>query len=101
MDENKLEVYKQNGAIYFEYTFNETITDPPIYFYFSYDDRKIGVVSKTTNQIYLFNNDGELYTGFPLKGSTKFTIGFFERGSTSFNLIVGTNYNLLYNYSVN
>ncbi|MDX9696577.1 MAG: DUF3352 domain-containing protein [Bacteroidales bacterium] len=101
VDENKLEVYKQNGSLYFEYSFNETIVDPPIYFYFSYDDRKIGIVSKTSNQIYLFNNDGKLYTGFPLKGSTKFTIGFFERGSTSFNLIVGTNYNLLYNYSVN
>jgi len=101
MDENLLEVYKQNGSLYFEYTFDEIITDAPIYFYFSYDDRKLGVVSKTTNQIYLFNNDGKLYTGFPLRGSTKFTIGFFERGSTSFNLIVGTNYNLLYNYSVN
>ncbi|MGE0088464.1 MAG: FG-GAP repeat domain-containing protein [Bacteroidales bacterium] len=101
VDENKLEVYKQNGSLYFEHSFNETIVDPPIYFYFSYDDRKIGIVSKTSNQIYLFNNDGKLYTGFPLKGSTKFTIGFFERGSTSFNLIVGTNYNLLYNYSVN
>jgi hypothetical protein len=101
VDKNKLEVYKQNGGLYFEHSFNEPIVDPPIYFYFSYDDRKIGIVSKTSNQIYLFNNDGKLYTGFPLKGSTKFTIGFFERGSTSFNLIVGTNYNLLYNYSVN
>jgi hypothetical protein len=81
--------------------FNDPVSDSPSFFYFSYDDRKIGLVSKTSNQIFLFNNDGTLYNGFPLKGNTRFTIGFFETGNTSFNLIVGNNYNLLYNYSVN
>lgn len=101
VDKTQLEVYKQDGSKIFDYTFNNEITDSPIYFYFSYDDRKLGIVSKTSNQIFLFNSDGTLYNGFPITGNTKFTIGFFDSGSTTFNLIVGTNYNLLYNYSVN
>ena len=42
-----------------------------------------------------------LYKGFPLKGNTQFTIGYLGDSHNQFNLIVGTRYNFLYNYSVN
>lgn len=101
LDKDKLEVLKQNGSEIFDYKFDQKIESPPVYYYFSYDDRKLGVVSKTTNQIYLFNSNGSIYESFPLKGNTPFTIGYLESSHNQFNLIVGTKYNFLYNYSVN
>jgi len=101
LDKNKLSVYKPDGPLLFEYTFDVPINAPPSYYYFSYDDRKIGTVSENSNQIFLFNNDGALYEGFPLKGCTPFTIGYLENSKQQFNLITGTPYNFLYNYSVN
>jgi hypothetical protein len=101
MDEDELKVYKFDGNKVFDYKFEEKILTPPAYYYFSYDDRKIGVASRTNNEIYLFNSDGSLYEGFPLKGNTPFTIGYLENTRNQFNLIVGTKYNFLYNYSVN
>ena len=101
VDDRKLEVYKFNGDKIFDYKFDEEILSSPSYFYFSYDDQKIGVVSKTSNELFLFNSDGSLYEGFPLKGNTPFTIGYLENSTNQFNLITGTKYNFLYNYSVN
>lgn len=101
LDKNKLEVYKQDGSDIFDYKFDKNIDSSPVYYYFSYDDRKLGVVSKTTNEIFLFNSNGSIYKGFPLKGNTPFTIGHLSNSRNQFNLIVGTQYNFLYNYSVN
>lgn len=101
LDKDKLEIYKQNGSEIFDYQFDENIKSAPVYYYFSYDDRKIGVVSKNRNEIYLFNSNGSIYKGFPLKGNTPFTIGYLENTNNQFNLIVGNQYNFLYNYSVN
>ena len=101
INKNKLEVLKKDGSEIFNYKFDKNIESSPVYYYFSYDDRKIGIVSRTTNQIYLFNSDGSIYNGFPLKGNTQFTIGYLENMMNKFNLIVGTQYNFLYNYSVN
>jgi hypothetical protein len=101
INKNKLEVLKKDGSEIFNYKFDKNIESSPVYYYFSYDDRKIGVVSRTSNQIYLFNSDGSIYNGFPLKGNTQFTIGYLENIMNKFNLIVGTQYNFLYNYSVN
>ncbi|MCK5169005.1 MAG: DUF3352 domain-containing protein, partial [Bacteroidales bacterium] len=101
LDKNKLEVFKQDGSEIFDYKFDKNIESSPVYYYFSYDDRKLGVVSKTSNEIFLFNSNGSIYDGFPLKGNTQFTIGFLGDSRSQFNLIVGTQYNFLYNYSVN
>ena len=101
LDKNKLDVFKQDGSEIFDYKFDKNIDSSPVYYYFSYDDRKLGVVSKTTNEIFLFNSNGSIYEGFPLKGNTPFTIGYLGDSRSQFNLIVGTQYNFLYNYSVN
>jgi len=101
LDNAKLAVHKQNGTEIFDYKFDQKIDSPPVYYYFSYDDRKLGIVSRVSNEIYLFNNNGTIYDGFPLKGNTPFTIGYLGSSHNQFNLIVGTKYNFLYNYSVN
>jgi hypothetical protein len=101
LDENTLHVIEQNGKEIFKRKFKHDITYPPIYFYFSYNKRKLGIVSKNSNKIYLVNSDGSIYKGFPLQGSTPFSIGFLDKPARHFNLLVGNKYNFLYNYAVN
>ena len=52
------------------------------------------------NDIARINADGSLYEGFPLEGSTRFSIGYFKSSDSRFNLIVGSENNFLYNYSI-
>jgi hypothetical protein len=97
-DKNKLEVYNQKGKLLFSEKFNNTILFEPIYFTFSQNNRKLGVVDASENEIVMFNSDGSMYRGFPLKGNTPFSISHFEQNISKFNLIVGSKDNFLYNY---
>ena len=67
---------------------------------FSSKNIKIGVYDTQNNKIYLINNDGSIYKNFPLRGKSRFSIGFMNTNSSKFNLIVGGENNYLYNYSV-
>ena len=67
---------------------------------FSSSDHKIGLVSQSGSKIYLFNSDGSLYKGFPLKGTTRFSVGFLKSSAYRFNLITGGENNFIYNYRV-
>jgi hypothetical protein len=100
LDENRLSAYNQDNSEIFSYSFPNDIKEPAIYFNFSYSDRKLGVTDIQDRKIYLINKDGSLYKGFPLEGSTLFSIGNLESQEGVFNLIVGGRNNFLYNYSV-
>jgi hypothetical protein len=100
LDNKSLKVFRHNKKRMFNYSFGEEIIDNPVYYYFSYSDRKLGVVSESEKLIYLINNDGSLYKGFPLRGSTLFSIGNFTSTSSQFNLVVGSDENFLLNYIV-
>ncbi|WP_066630215.1 DUF3352 domain-containing protein [Labilibacter marinus] len=67
---------------------------------FSKNNTKIGVYDTKNSMIYLVNNDGTIYKNFPLRGRSRFSIGFMNKSSTNFNLIVGGENNYLYNYNV-
>jgi hypothetical protein len=67
---------------------------------FSATDHKIGLVSEDASLIYLYNSDGSLYKGFPLKGTSRFSIGFLKSSAYRFNLITGGENNYIYNYRV-
>jgi hypothetical protein len=100
LDGNKLSVYGSNKERLFSYTFNEPIDTRPVFYQFTSGDRKLGVVCRNENRIYLFNKDGSLYQGFPLQGNTPFSIGNFGDSLSRFNLVVGSRDNFLYNYRV-
>ena len=100
LDGNILVVFNADGTEILNFSFSNDISQPPIYFNFSYSDRKIGVVDDTEHKIYLINQDGSLFKGFPLEGSTLFSIGYLETQGGVFDLIVGGRNNFLYNYSV-
>nr|MDA3780852.1 hypothetical protein [Bacteroidales bacterium] len=101
LDKNKLKVINNTGKKIYEYKFDSEINFEPIYFQFSYNNRKLGFISKKTNKLFLINNNGKLYKGFPISGNTPFSIGFLNNTHNHFNLIVGNNNNFLYNYTVN
>lgn len=99
-DGNELKVYNFDKKIKFARQFKSKISYAPVTYEFSDRDIKIGIVCRETDDIYLINNDGSIYQGFPLKGSTSFSITNFGRSTSKFNLLVGSNHNFLYNYSV-
>ncbi len=99
-DGTGMKVFDADRSREFTYTFRSEISQPPVIYRFSRGDLKIGVVSEERHEIYLLNADGTLYRGFPLRGSTLFSIGVFSGTDSKFNLIVGSDDNFLYNYSV-
>lgn len=100
LDNNTLTVFSGKGKKLFEVSFREKITCRPTIFNFSVSDLKIGIVARQDNLIYLVNNDGSFYPGFPLQGNTLFSIGMFGDPESRFNLLVGSRDNFLYNYSI-
>jgi hypothetical protein len=99
IDENNLKVKKQNGNLLFSFNFDEKISKRAVIYSFPKNEKKIGVVSNKTSQIYLFNSDGSLYSGFPLRGNTLFSIASMSN-SNDFNLFVGGDDCMLFNYKV-
>ncbi|MGW8316047.1 MAG: hypothetical protein ACWGNV_10630 [Bacteroidales bacterium] len=97
---NELNVLHQDGSRLFSYKVRDKISDMPDIYKFSASDVKIGITDRDRNRIYLLNSDGSLYEGFPLEGSTRFSIGYFAGSDSRFNLIVGSANNFLYNYSI-
>ena len=93
-------VYKPDFSVLFRYNFDAPVQSRPAIYQFSSSDRKLGVVSRAENRVYLFNNTGELYPGFPLRGNTPFSIGNFGDTLSRFNLVVGSGDGFLYNYRV-
>lgn len=99
-DGDELSVVHQDGKRMFSYRVREKISFMPDIYNFSASDVKVGITDRSRNRIYLINSDGSLYEGFPLEGSTRFSIGYFAGSDSRFNLIVGSANNFLYNYSI-
>jgi len=97
---NKLEAYRQDGKQILSIETDETITIRPHVYEFSATDLRIGIVQAKNSHIWLYDNKGKLSKGFPLKGSTPFSIGRLDRSGSNLNLFVGSKDKFLYNYSV-
>ncbi len=100
-DKNRFQVFDQNTNQLIDYKFKTTIKDCPVTYSFPYGEKRIGVVSRDENLIYLFNNQGKLFSGFPLPGKSLFSIGKLNPKQEKYNLIVGGDDNFLYNYYLN
>ncbi|MBN2772605.1 MAG: hypothetical protein JXR31_00055, partial [Prolixibacteraceae bacterium] len=98
IDKDELTVLNETGKKLFSETFKNEIFYGPDIYNFSSTVKKIGVVDKIANRIYLFNPDGSLHKGFPLQGNSEFSIGKISDGTGYLNLIVGSNNGSIYNY---
>lgn len=97
--DKSLFIYDENFNLKIAKTFDNEISPIVDIYGFSASDYKIGVVEQQGNKIHLLNFDGTNYKGFPLKGTSRFSIGFLK-SSYRFNLITGGEQNYLYNYLI-
>lgn len=77
---------------------SERITGP-FGLVFSSNDKKIGFVDTEHGLIHLIDSRGKSVSGFPLRGSTSFSVGMLS-GSNNFNLITGGKDSFIYNYEI-
>jgi len=101
VDKDLLTVYNFRGRELYSKRIENAELSRPYFYKFASNVTKIGLSTKNKNEIYLLDGvDGELYKGFPLIGTSPFTIGFLATSSWRFNLIVGGESGALYNYKV-
>ncbi|MCD4769762.1 MAG: hypothetical protein K8R35_06300, partial [Bacteroidales bacterium] len=99
IDNGKIIAYDNNRSRMFVETIGSGPVFGPYGFEFSSNDRKLGFVDSENEQIYLINSKGKNIKGFPLRGSTPFSVGRLT-GGTGFNLIAGGRDSFLYNYEI-
>jgi hypothetical protein len=95
-----LKAISQKNKEMFTLTLDPSITFRPGFYEFSPRNYRIGLVNSEKGTIYLYDHSGNLSKGFPLKGNTQFFIEPLNNSENRFNLIVGTDNNFLYEYSV-
>ncbi|MEO6884427.1 MAG: DUF3352 domain-containing protein [Bacteroidia bacterium] len=70
----KLSVYNPDKSYSFSYDFKTEMNKKPLFFLYPDNSGRIGVVSKSTNELFLIDNNGRLCSGFLLYGNTLFSI---------------------------
>ncbi|HLW07500.1 MAG TPA: hypothetical protein VKY45_08040 [Marinilabiliaceae bacterium] len=97
--EKSLVIFNDKGKQIVKKDFENTIYPNVDVYQFSSNDIKLGILEQKGGKIHLLNIDGSEYSGFPLKGVSRFSIGFLK-SSYRFNLITGGEHYYLYNYRV-
>ncbi|MCU4175896.1 DUF3352 domain-containing protein [Carboxylicivirga sp. N1Y90] len=98
--EKELRLYNNQLKPIFKKEFENNIDLNVDVYHFSANNIKFGISQPEHEQIHLLNYDGKSYVGFPLRGKSRFSIGFLKSSSSKFNLIVAGSNNYLYNYRV-
>lgn len=99
-DAGVLAVYRADNTLVFGKKIATQLTVSPSLYEFAAHDIKIGITDQQKGQLFLFNNNGSLYEGFPLSGNAPFSIGTLNKSIGRFNLVAGNKNNFLVNYAV-
>lgn len=94
--ENNIKIVDRDKKELYSNTFETAITQTPLFFKLSDKTTQLGIV--TENQIYLINANGTILEGFPLSGSTPFSIDDLNNDNTS-NLVVAHG-KMIYTYNL-
>ena len=97
---DKLKTFDNSGKELVSKTFNKKMHLSIDKYQFSSGNIKLGLTEQSGRQIFLINSNGLTYKGFPLRGSSRFSIGFLNSSSSKFNLVVGGDNNYIFNYRV-
>ncbi len=97
---DKLKIFDDSGAELVSKTFNKKMALTIDKYQFSSGNFKLGLTEQSGLHIFLINSNGSTYKGFPLRGSSRFSIGFLKSSSSRFNLVVGGDNNYIFNYRV-
>jgi hypothetical protein len=87
LDKKNLQVFSKDFSQVYSYVFKNEITTKPILCSFPENKIHIGIVSSKSNQLFLFNPDGTIYNGFPIKGNTPFS--FYPANDSTFSIAIG------------
>jgi len=96
-DSTKISVYNTSSKLLFEHDFGATVSKPYIYRFGR--GTKIGVVAEN-KKIYLINLNGTMHEGFPLDGTTPFSIYEADTTEGTYNLLTGLSNGRLCNYKI-
>ena len=96
-DNNRLEAFDANGKLLFSKQFDGRITEDIMMFSFSPTDIKLGITCRDNQKIYMVDNSGNVSKGFPLIGTTKFSIAVINK---KYCILTGGNDNFIYNYQM-
>ncbi|WP_340113505.1 outer membrane protein assembly factor BamB family protein [Maribellus mangrovi] len=88
-DGNQLEVADENGLTIYSEKLDNPVSGQPYIYTFSPREKMVGISDAEDNHIYLFKPDGKQVNGFPLRGSSAFSIGELKPGL--FCVLVGNN----------
>ncbi len=99
-DGKKLTALASDGKVLFEHSFNFVISEAPFVCSMGKGVSKIGVVVEGENKVYLLSAKGSVTRGFPLDGNTGFILGKFNDSNSWFNLVTGSEGNMLINYRI-
>ena len=98
VDNNKLSEFNSDLKQTCSFNAPAAISDNPIIFKETNNKLSIGFVCSKINKIYLVKPDGSLHEGFPMTGSTSFSITSLNNDG-ALNLIVGYD-RTIFNYSL-
>lgn len=100
VEERGVRSVAQDGTEIFSRQFKSPLAPGVQVFHFGKGDWRIGLLEPESDRIWLLRGDGEVCAGFPLVGSTLFSIGHMEQSDYQFNLVVGSGHGMLLNYGV-
>lgn len=95
-DDSYMQVYQLGDSldILFDYTFTQKINDGLSFFPVGSDKKIIGLSTKGTNLIYLFNENGTLKDGFPVESQPLFYYGKINYNSGNYLISTKRDYKL-------
>lgn len=99
LDGNLLELFDYRGNTVFTKVFPDKIDAAPKVLNLEGKGKKLGILDKKSNQIYILNPDGSNYEESPVEGNTLFDFGTFNFANHRFNLLTGSPDGYLNNYS--
>jgi hypothetical protein len=99
LDAHHLMLFNQDKAPVMSYTFEDKPEPVPQLFFFDAKDVRIGVRCPASSELHLINNGGADAEGFPITGTTPFSIGKLN-GDGGLTLVCGNNNRYLCAYSL-
>lgn len=98
-ESDQISVYNNQMVLLFNSSFEGATTDHVKCFKLSNGKTLIGMNSISLNKLFLLNNNGTLFKGFPVKGSTSFVIEQLNNDGKSY-LVAGSEDGYIYVYSL-